>query len=160
MFHYSGAARELIYGFKKRLSFDALDALCQIMDDWLKDNALPDGELIVPVPSTRANRKLRGFDPGFLLAEHLARRTQLPLCDCLINHSRKEHKSLSYSGRLSASRDAFTLRPGALEAIRGKRVLLFDDIMTTGATIRAVTRLLEEHGAASVLFVVLQRATA
>lgn len=160
MAHYSGTAKSLLYGFKKQLSFEAMESLFLVMDRYLEQNPLEGYDWIIPVTSVKANRKARGFDPAVLLARHLAQKTGLPLLDCVNNKGKKEHKNMNYSQRLAASRDAFTLRRGGAEKIQGQRILLFDDVMTSGATITAVTKLLQSHGAKEVEFLVLERATA
>lgn len=159
MIHYSGTAKKLIYGFKKRLSFDALESLCLVMDDWLRDNRIEDYDYIIPVTSIKSNLISRGFDPAVLLAEHLAQKTGLPLLNCIKNKGKKEHKSLNYSQRLAASENSFKIQPRFKARIKDQRILLFDDVMTSGATILALTKLLEASGAKQVEFLVLERST-
>ena len=159
MAHYSGVAKKLIYGFKKRLSFDAMESLFLVMDDWLMKNQLEDYDYIIPVTSIGSNLKSRGFDPAVLLAEHLGHKTGLPILNCILNKGKKEHKSLNYSQRLAASKDSFQIRPSFKKKIKDRRILLFDDVMTSGATILAVAKLVESCGAKQIEFLVLERST-
>lgn len=158
--HYSGAAKKLIYAYKKRLSFAALDALEGVLDDWLAQHELSGFDVIVPVPSIAANIRARGFDPGLLLARHLSRKSGIPLLNCVENRGRQESKQKSLRQRREAASGRFRINERQGQALQGKRVLVFDDVMTSGATIRAVTGEVRRYGAAQVEFLALARATA
>jgi predicted amidophosphoribosyltransferase len=100
----------------------------------------------VAVPPHPLRRRARGFDPAELIASALARRTGLPLRRAL-------RRSATASHQLGASR-ADRRDPGRLHfAARGpapRRVLLVDDVHTTGATLSACAEALRAAGAHSV----------
>ena len=165
MVHYHGPARQLVYNFKQKGSWEAERGLELIMDRWLKESedgaALGPGQwdIIVPVPSGPARRKKRGFDPAAVLGRHLSRCTGIPLVRALENSGQTEHKTMDRRDRRTAALDSFQLRASQRSAICHKRVLIFDDIMTTGNTLSAAAALLREADALEIGFLVLERAT-
>jgi predicted amidophosphoribosyltransferase len=100
---------------------------------------------IVPVPTVAGRRRRRGFDPAGVLAAALARRLERPLVDCL---ERRDH-----AGRQVGTSRRGRRAPGRLEFVARApppRVLLVDDVHTTGATLDAAARALLAAGAVSV----------
>lgn len=160
MLHYSGAASRLIYAYKKRLSFEALRGFERIIDKWLEKHVLEGFDFIVPVTSIPANVRQRGFDPAMLLAEILSEKSGIPLLNCLENRGKKENKSRDYRDRKDQAGTALFLRLPGIPSLAGRRILIFDDVMTTGATMAAAVELVRSAGAAHVEFLVAARATA
>jgi predicted amidophosphoribosyltransferase len=119
--------------------------------------ALLDGASLVPVPLHPARRRARGFDQSGRLAAALARRRGLPLVACL----RREGPA---TRQLGASRDTrlSAVAQGRLAiAVEGEppaRVVLVDDVHTTGATFEACARALRAAGSAEVVAVAYARA--
>jgi ComF family protein len=98
----------------------------------------------------------RGFNQAELLAEHVARHLGLTLSKNLrrSRHTRAQ-AGLSETERRTNLKDAFAIRNPA--HITGKRILLVDDVLTTGATLRAATEALKSAGAAHVSVLTLAR---
>lgn len=118
------------------------------------------GDLVVPVPLHPRKLRERGYNQAALLAGAvaLAAGARVSARGLLRVRDTTAQASLSRRGRLDNLDGAFRARsPGA---IRGKRVLLVDDVATTGATLRACAEALLGAGAASVTAVVLARADA
>ncbi len=115
-------------------------------------------DVVVPVPLHRQKHKDRGFNQADLFARPLARRLRLPYRPVLLVRSRPrpEKHLLSQEDRWEAVRGAFALRRG--HRVDNLRVLLLDDVMTTGATLDACARALHEAGARSVLGLTIARA--
>jgi ComF family protein len=115
-------------------------------------------DMVVPVPLHRQKHKERGFNQVDLFAHPLARRLRLPYRPVLLMRSRPrpEKHLLSQEERWEAVRGAFVMRQGG--RVDNLRVLLLDDVMTTGATLDACARALREAGARSVLGLTIARA--
>lgn len=104
--------------------------------------------LIVPVPP---RRKGTGGMPR-LLARRLSRILGIPMaCPLYTTREMKPQKGLDLSARLKNTKDAYACRPGT--DLSGARVLLVDDIITTGATVSACALALLQGGAVSVFAV-------
>jgi ComF family protein len=143
---YEGSAREVLHALK----FSAARPLAGVMAAQIAAAAPPEllrDATLVAVPPHPARRRVRGFDPAELLARALARRTRLELAHAL-------RRDGAPSRQLGASR-AVRLAPGRLGfAARGRaprRVVLVDDVHTTGATLRACAEALREAGAEHVV---------
>jgi ComF family protein len=121
---------------------------------------LPPGlafDVTVPVPLHPWKRLVRGFNQSELLARELSRRTAIPMADAL----RRTRNTATQAGLTASHRrqnvaGAFAARNAALVA--GKRVLLIDDVMTTGVTLAAASRALRQAGALRVTVLTLARA--
>jgi ComF family protein len=115
-------------------------------------------DVIVPVPLHRQSRKDRGYNQVDLFARPLARRLHVPYRPILLMRSRPRPSKhlLRQEERWEAVRGAFVMRRGG--RVDNLRVLLLDDVMTTGATLDACARALCEAGARSVLGLTIARA--
>ncbi len=115
-------------------------------------------EVVVPIPMFWGRRLRRGKNCPELLAGCLARSLQIPARPTvLVRHRNTRPQSeLSPSQRFKNIRGAFRVRRP--EAVRGVRVLLVDDVLTTGATCSEAARMLKEAGAVMVAVAVVARA--
>ena len=96
-----------------------------------------------------------GYDQSMLLAEAVANRLGLPMITSLISRSVVEQKLLSASQREKSMRGKYAAMPAAVAMY--PRLLLIDDVSTTGATLRACSSLLRQAGAKSVSCAVLAK---
>lgn len=118
----------------------------------------PPGAVLVAVPTTRTRLRARGYDQARLLAAALARRASMPLVDALERAgARGSQTALQPSARRANVAGVFRPTP-AMDPIRGRRVLLVDDVLTTGATAGECARVLAEAGASGVALVSFARA--
>jgi ComF family protein len=108
--------------------------------------------LLVPVPLHRWRIWKRGYNQAALIASALARRSGLPVGLDLLSRTRATPplKGLGRRERVLALRGAFKVRPGARSRLEGRRIVLVDDVYTSGATAAACARVLKRGGAASV----------
>lgn len=115
-------------------------------------------ELVVPVPLHPARLAERGYNQAALLGVHVARELDVPLLARGLSRTRHtpQQARLDREARLSNVTGAFQVRAGA--RVSGKRVVLVDDVATTGATLSACAAELLDAGAASVTAVVVARA--
>lgn len=125
-----------------------------------------DSPLLVPVPLHPSRRRERGFNQSELLAAGLARALerrragaapQVAKDGLRRKRATPPQTGLSVAARRENLRGAFAvIKP---DAIRGRMIVLVDDVMTTGATLSACARALKSAGAAQVLGLALARAT-
>lgn len=117
---------------------------------------LAEAELVTAMPLSRERLAERGYNQSLLLARAL--RTT-PRCEPLLLRLRDTppQRSLPRSGRLANLDGALIADPSAAPRLRGRHVLLIDDVMTSGASLQAATQALLEGGAARVNVAVLAR---
>ena len=142
---YAGALRSIVHALK----YDGRRSLAAPLAALMRERAgdLLDGvDAAVAVPLHWSRRGERGFDQ----AVDLARRLNLPVCPALRRiRATSAQASLPASRRHANVRNAF--RPTrAARGLRGARVVLVDDVSTTGATLEACARALKEGGIAEV----------
>jgi ComF family protein len=155
---YEYELREAVLAIKTACHEPLAVALAELLWELRGDELVRlEADVVVPVPMHWARRLERGTNAPDVLAERLSRRLNLPLCPLL---ARRRHTvpqaSLSAAARLTNLRKAFGLR--AAYHCRGARVLLVDDVLTTGTTCGEAAGALLRHGAASVHVAVLARA--
>lgn len=114
-------------------------------------------DLIIPVPLHIRRRRERGYNQSEFLAIELARVIGLPINASALRRIRhtEQQAHLDAETRQQNVVDAFAAAPGLID---GKRVLLVDDVLTTGSTLRACALTLLQSGAANVSAVTLARA--
>lgn len=108
-----------------------------------------DGNLIaVPIPLHRDREQQRGYNQADLIARGFCQRTGLPLRSqgLLRTQSTTAQHGLSRSDRERNLRSAFALGPGLSRCSPNSRIVLIDDIFTTGATLKAATEVLQKAG--------------
>ena len=118
--------------------------------------ALDAATLVVPMPLTHTRLRERGFNQALELARHLApHKTQ---AHTLLRHGESAHQvGASRQERLDHVRDAFWVAPERVSAVRRQRVVLLDDVMTTGASMYEAARALRVAGVAHITGLVLAR---
>ena len=150
---YEGAARDVLLGYKH----GDRQHLARLMAPQLARVGLPvlgkgegDGALLVPVPLHWTRLFTRGFNQAALLAGALARRTGTPLAVDALVRVRRTVISRGMGRRARADNVRSAFRVARREVIRGRRIVLVDDVLTTGATADACARVLLRAGAARV----------
>ena len=152
---YAGPIRDALHGYKfgrrKALKVFFAEALARFAEDHLTDGAkTPQFDVVAAVPLDAARRRERGFNQSALLAGGLARRFGLPdLSPKLLRPAAAAAQSLlGKADRQSNVCGQF--RVGDPASFASKRVLLVDDVLTTGQTASECARALKNAGAASV----------
>ncbi len=152
---YQGELRQLIHLFK----YGQVRPLAKPLSSLLLRALPPEHktDVLVPVPLHWRKRWQRGFNQAGLLAREVSRHTGLPC----VNALQRARGSVSQTGlspheRRSNVARVFTV--AQTEKVRGRRVLLVDDVLTTGATADACAQALRSAGATAVSVLALARA--
>ncbi len=144
---YDGNAKQLIYAMKfgrKKYIAKTLDAM--MSDEFIKRKMSAD--IAVFVPMTRDEEKKRGYNQSELLARDVADRLGLPLLPALVKtKDTSAQKQLSMKEREQNLTDAFAC---IYKEVKDRKILLVDDVFTTGATANACTHTLLKAGAKEV----------
>ena len=155
---YDGLSGRIVQGLKYHDRTDIAKPAAAMMARVAAELAA-DIDLVVPVPLHRRRLWQRRFNQSALLAEALAAALGRPFAPLVLARIRPTRRQvgLKAAARADNVRGAFAVLPGGREAIARRRILLVDDVYTTGATAKAATRALLRAGAASVEVVVFAR---
>lgn len=157
---YEGALREAIH----RMKYAGRTALARPLGTMLAEAVLaggsaPPADAIVPVPLHWWRARMRGFNQSQLLAEAASERLEVPVARRALRRVRytPPQVQLASADREVNMQGAFAA--GDLTAVRGKHLLLVDDVMTTMATVTECARVLRAAGAEAVTVASVARAT-
>jgi ComF family protein len=160
-FSYDGAVARAIV----RLKYERRPDLARPLGDLLWRALEPGrdalhGSVVVPVPLHASRLATRGFNQSMLLAQRVARGLRAPLWPLALRRLRDtpHQAALDRQARVTNVASAFAVRRA--QRIRGRRVLLIDDVRTTGATLEACELILRAAGALDVRWAVVAQAQA
>lgn len=139
----------LVFALKHRNLASLQDFLGKELAEPLR-SITAEGDWVVSYPP-RSKRGIRrdGFDHAKMLSRALAKELSLPHLCTLVRNRHSVQKELSREARLREASSTYALKQGV--DLRGKRVILCDDVCTTGATLIAAARLLRRAGAKEVV---------
>ena len=138
---YEASLRQAIHLFKFEKRTGLAKPLIQLMLEHLPDDCqIEDYDFILPIPIHKKRLRERGFNQSILLAQGIAKAKGVPIAtDIFVRHKNtKAQSSLAGRERQENITGAFEVRKP--DAISGKRLLLIDDVFTTGATIREAVK--------------------
>ncbi len=149
---YSGVLAETI----NLLKFSGIKRLSRPLAGLLLRLEVPDADIIVPVPMTKKALLERGFNQSLLIAREISIKKGIPID---IDNLQKIRETIPQVGldakeRMKNLKEAFSVSG---DLIKGKKVLLVDDVMTTGTTLRECSKTLLKAGAIEVTGLVLAR---
>jgi len=155
---YDARGRALVLGFKHGDRTEGAPSYAT----WLARagaELLAEAEILSPVPLHWRRQFTRRYNQAALLAQALARRSGVPLVPDLLRRRRATPSQghLSAAARARNVAGAFAVNPARAEALAGRRVLLIDDVLTTGATAAACAATLRRGSASGVDVLVLAR---
>jgi len=150
---YSGPLERVLHALKFERHDFLDDQLAALLHETMRDF---DFDAIVPVPMHWLRRHHRGYNQAELLARALSRRIGIP-AELLLRktHGGSPQSTLARDARARNVRKAFAASPRA----KGKRILIVDDICTTGETLRACARVLLGAGSSRVCAIAIAKAT-
>ncbi|MBR4555314.1 MAG: ComF family protein [Ruminococcus sp.] len=156
LYRYEGPAKPGIYSIKdgtgKNFIRFSADRIAPELEDCGAD-------LITFVPRAKRKKREYGFDQAEMIAKALSGRMGIPCDSGLIarRRDRTEQRELNAGERSIHAKSVYVPAKGARD-IKGRCILLADDVRTTGATLEACTHILREAGASEVITVTLCRA--
>ena len=155
-FRFDEVIRKAIHELKYRNLRAIAPRLAELLADYLDESPLP-REVLVGVPLHPRRLRERGYNQSSLLAKELGKRIGLPVIeDCLIRvkQAQPQVKAVDVEERRRNVADAFVCRD---ERVKGKRIVLIDDVCTSGATLESCAAALKRKGATSVWGLTLAR---
>jgi ComF family protein len=155
VYEYGASSRDAVLRLKYGKTPWIGEALGRLLSDVAAASTLPD--MLVPVPLHKKKLVARGFNQAALLAAPSAVRLGRPVRADLLRRVRETSPQAGQTrhARFSNLRGAFICDNES--AVQGRRVLLIDDVITTGATVREASRTLREAGAVSVEVIAFAR---
>lgn len=147
-------ARRIVTVYKDQNERALARPMAAIMARYLPDRWLPEAAMAF-VPATPAARRRRGFDHAEHIARELSWIAETPFAPLLAPPRRLDQRMLSRTQRIGNMRTALTVLPGATMP---RRVILVDDVYTTGATLFAAAEALRKGGAQHIYCITFARA--
>lgn len=156
--------RRLIFNLK----YDGKTYLSRVIADILYDSIFDmiakgdncpicKGDLIIPVPIHEKRLKERGFNQSEKIALHLGKKLNMPVAKNILIRIKNTdaQRALSAEARENNMRDAFAINERVGNIITGKKIVLLDDIYTTGATARACGEMLSKYNPEKIFYLSL-----
>ena len=154
---YSSTMRELIQSFKYGDRHEGVP----LFGRWMATagaELLADADVILPVPLYRSRLWSRRFNQSAMLAQAVGHLTGVPVDCFLLARVKRTHAQVGLTAAQRRKNVAGAFRVTAARALCGKRIVVVDDVITTGATAEACARVLKRAGAARVDILALARA--
>ena len=153
-FIMEGTIRDAVHALKYRNLRAASSTLGRLLGEWLESNTVS-GDVLVPVPLHKRRLRDRGYNQSALLAKEVSKRAGLPVVEDWLVRTRDTppQVSLSHQERLRNVEGSFEYTV----SVRGQRIILVDDVVTTGSTMSACAVALKAGLAGSVWGLALAR---
>ena len=155
-FRFDGVIRTAVHQLKYRNLRAIAQTLAQLMSEYLENNPLS-GEVLVPVPLHNKRLRERGYNQSALLAKELGALMNIPVDETSLVREKfviPQARTTSVEERRANVVGVFACRG---DGVHGKRVLLIDDVATSGATMNACASVLKTAGAVAVCGLALAR---
>ena len=155
LFNLRGAGQRLVYAFKFYGRPELARPFADLARELIENENL-DIDMIIPVPLHWSRCFTRGYNQSALFCEELARLTKIKFQPALRRIKRtRQQARLDRDQRRKNLSGAFVLKSGV--DLSGKTILLVDDVMTTGATLSAATKVFENSGVKAIYTLVIGR---
>ncbi len=149
----------LIVAMKAQTGADRAPALASLLATAIPDDEAREVDAVVPIPLAPRRLRERGFNQAWEVARRVAAAHRRPAHADVLSRVLETPvlAPLNRTQRAGHLRAAFMVEPAADARVRGRRIALVDDVLTTGATLTAATQALLRHGAADVVVWVVAR---
>lgn len=151
-FSYAGIFSDLVHGLKYR-RITSLDAtLAELLAEYLSKFAVefPKNSVIIPIPMHKSRLRVRGFNQSELIARRLGGLINLGVENRILQKSKKTAPQVGLSGEKRRNNIVGSFSIANLALIKGKNIVLVDDVKTTGATLEEAARVLKNSGAGKI----------
>jgi ComF family protein len=150
---YQGAAKELVQVYKFGHQRVAANSISNFMSEtfWFfnsEEDTLKTNYLVVPVPTATSRVRQRGFDHSALLANAVAKNLKLPHKNVMQRLGQSRQVGNTRSERFKQAEGKYIVNKP--DAVKGRNILLIDDVVTTGATLCSAAKTLRKAGAKRV----------
>lgn len=156
---YNSYLRDALLRFKYNGAKSLTLPLAKMLYELIKPHLfeLKTNALILPIPISSARRRMRGYNQTELLARALSDLANIPASSEILFKSRPTPSQTSLSGkaRMLNVKDSFSVKNP--EMVRGKKIILVDDVLTTGATLSEAGLALKNAGAKKIIGLVVAR---
>ena len=159
----AGTGKDIVHALK----YEGWTRVAEGMAERMSRISLPEDvtlerTAIVPVPLSQSRQRERGFNQSAVIAGYLAGIWEIPVWDSALRRaaSSRSQTELTPGERLSNVAGAFAVPANALAALRGAHIILVDDVVTTGATLRACASALFAAGTRTISYMTFGRAPA
>jgi ComF family protein len=155
LFPFEGALRDALHGFKYEQRFDLVRFFVSQLE--VEARAMGVFDIVIPVPLHSKRLKERGFNQASLIARPLARKMECAYDVNMLKRTKEVGPQVGreLKDRLKAVKGIFEVTDQ--KKIKGKSVLLIDDVLTTGATANECARVLKKGGASLVNILTIAR---
>jgi ComF family protein len=151
---YNGALRDLIH----QLKFAGKTSTADLLAGYITENARLDFEddfFLVPVPAGKNTMSERGYNQALLIAKALSRKTGLKVLDAVVKlRETKPQRTLGKKDRAGNVKGVYAVKG----TVNGLKLLVVDDVCTTGSTINEIAKVLKKAGTREVRGVTVARA--
>lgn len=158
-FLYKNKIRELILNYK----FNDKSYLSEIFSEIIIKNKkicgiLKKYDIIIPVPIHKKRKKQRGYNQSELIAKQVAKKLdKLKLENKIIEKTKNNIAQSSLNRQQREENVQNVYKIANKDKIKGKKIIIFDDIYTTGNTVNAISKILKENGAKEIIILTIAK---
>lgn len=157
-FIYTGNTVKMV----RDLKFKSLHALARVMGELMLEHIRDKEEfsnfdLIAPIPVHTTTLKKRGFNQTLLIAKKIGKELGIPVRDILIKLASTPQEGLKWEERITNPLGSFDIKKGWKGMLKGSQILLIEDVVTTGSTVKECSRILKGEGADRVCILAFAR---
>lgn len=147
--YYGGVLKELILKFKYHRDFTAGNILAELLEEYIEESFDYRNFVVTYIPLSKKSKRKRGFNQCEYIAKKISRYLNLQCSEILIKKGEnKEQKKLRYSERFDNVKNIFKLKNNI--DINGLKIIVIDDVTTSGATMEEACRILKKYGAKEI----------